>query len=603
MSFVFETPRALSTDTFAGGEGSLGEIFLAGIDQLTYVDNSFASQAAEEEAYDRRIDEVFAATGVRLDNPMRALATGSFPSRSAITDYVNRQTSFGQEVAKLAANIPDQTVVDRLTRSVEGEAIGIARASDERLATLMESRAGLGKWVASFAGGMVGSLRDPVTLGSLFIGGGVGAGRTVAQRILGTAAREAFVNAGTEAAVQPLVQAWRRKAGLDSGFDQAAANVLFASALGGFIGGAGRGAAELLTRLPPRARAAAEGDLTAARELLPEIREAMKPAARGALDHLDTLDHLETVRPRGASPEIHERAVTAAHRAVEAPIVIDTAPRGLDMPAPDPARVARLADEIAGPSLSLPAPDPKAQSLVAFLRAKGGLRDQNGELKAIGGSKLARKQKGKEDARMPLDRARELAEEAGYIGRAGQTQVTTVADLLDAIDGELRGNRVYARDADPVARADIEDERRRVEDAVAEIIAAGGPGLDDAIVRRAATMALREGADPLDALERAVMATDAPEARPQRTGDALPGWSDAELDAASAGRALEPDAEGGIARPGETADEMAIDRAAIEEFGGIDIVGDDGRVLTLSAYMDQIQADDDAIALLNACRV
>lgn len=594
MSFVFETPRALSTDTFAGGEGTLGEIFSAGIDQMLYVDNSFASLEAMHEAYDRRIGEVFEATGVKLFNP---IIDGPFGNTIQLSDDL-----FMDQVAQATKNLPDQTVADRLMRNVEGDAIGIARAADQRLARLMESRAGLGKWVASFAGGMTGALRDPITLGSLFIGGGVGAGRTVASRILGTAAREAFVNAGTEAAMQPMVQAWRAKAGLDSGFDQAAANVLFAGALGGFIGGGGRGAGELLMRLPPRARAAAEGDLAAARELLPQIREAMKPAARGALDHLDTLDHLETLRPRAASPEIHERAVTAAHRAADAPIVIDTAPP-IEMPAPDPARVTRLADEIAGASLSLPDSGPRPQSLVEFLRAKGGVLDQGGELKAIGADALAQKPRGKGDPRLPLDSARELAEEAGYIGRAGQTQVTSVADLLDAIDGDLRGARVYARDVDPALTADVEAERARVESAVSEIIAAGGPGLDDAIVRRAAEMALREGGDPLDALERAVMASDAPEARPARTGDPLPGWSDDELLAAAEARGLEPDAEGGISRPGETADEMAIDRAAVEEFGGIDIAADDGRVVRLADYMDEIAADEDAIALLNACRV
>jgi hypothetical protein len=98
------------------------------------------------------------------------------------------------------------------------------------------------------------------------------------------------------------------------------------------------------------------------------------------------------------------------------------------------------------------------------------------------------------------------------------------------------------------------------------------------------------------------MRTDIPEGRPARTGDPVPGWSDAELERASTSRALEPDSESGIADPGAIEEDFAISPAEIEEFGGIDIVGNDGRVVPLSAYMDEIARDEDAIALINACR-
>lgn len=98
--------------------------------------------------------------------------------------------------------------------------------------------------------------------------------------------------------------------------------------------------------------------------------------------------------------------------------------------------------------------------IVKFLAANGGLVDYKGELKALdlrkafvpGVGKLMR------ETGMKLDRARELAEEAGYIGKAGDYQTTTVADLLDAIERNQRGERVYAR-AD-VGRAEARKEEQ-----------------------------------------------------------------------------------------------------------------------------------------------
>ncbi|WP_287392747.1 hypothetical protein, partial [Mesorhizobium sp.] len=154
-----------------------------------------------------------------------------------------------------------------------------------------------------------------------------------------------------------------------------------------------------------------------------------------------------------------------------------------------------------------------------------------GELAAIGAESLTRRGKSKTDKRVPLDMAREAAEEAGYIGVAGEVQTTSVADLLDAIDQELRGNPVFSR----------------ADDAAGWAAAYAGPAVDDAIVREAAEISLRDGVDVLDALESVlVRRADEPGQLPiGRDAEPLPGWSDAELDAASAGRGLEPMPENG----------------------------------------------------------
>jgi hypothetical protein len=87
--------------------------------------------------------------------------------------------------------------------------------------------------------------------------------------------------------------------------------------------------------------------------------------------------------------------------------------------------------------------DGKPLTLVAFLRAQGGIKDQSGELRA---RDLHRRHPGLVNNKkgMELDTAREMAAEAGYIrpsddvGELSYTEAavanTTVSDFLDAID-------------------------------------------------------------------------------------------------------------------------------------------------------------------------
>lgn len=607
MSFVFEKPRASIGDTFAGGEASLGDIYSSAVDQMLYVDNSFASNWALDRAIKERNDEVFAATGVRPELPFGRMRTGPAALRPDAPDALER---WQREISTAAARIPDQGVADRLNRSIEGDAIRIARDSDEKLAAQMASRGGAGKWAASFAGAMSGSLRDPIAFGSLLIGGGPGAGRTIAQRILSTVAREAFVNGATEAAMQPMVQAWRSKAGLDSGLDQALANVGFAAAFGGVLGGAGHLVAEGAGRLSGRAldaagdvaandarvaeplRRAMNGDVAAARKTLPEIRDALPSEARGALDHAEIVDHMDATRPAAAMPEHHDISISAAHKA------IDTGePPRFEI---DTAQIERITREIVGEPAKATGRQP--QSLVNFL-AERGVVDHQGELAAIGAEDLTRRRKGKVDARMPLDMAREAAEEAGYIGRAGETQATTIADLLNAIDREKRGEKIYARGDEPAESGVDEAGRAGVERTVAEIARHAGPSVDDAIIRQAAEISIGEGLDPFDALE-SVLIRHEPELRSaSHDSAAMPGWSDAELEAASATRGPEPGGEKTpFFDPADEDPDFSITPADLEEFAGIGIPADNGRVVSLAEYMDQVKADEDLAAIVKACR-
>jgi len=110
----------------------------------------------------------------------------------------------------------------------------------------------------------------------------------------------------------------------------------------------------------------------------------------------------------------------------------------------DDVAAAYQRQKSAAPAVASPEPAaPKAQSLLEFIASKGGL-GPDAELAAIGGEghtvnvegigrrKLVRQ------GGWPLDYAREAAEEAGYL-RGNHSGTSTVNDLLDALDAEMRG--------------------------------------------------------------------------------------------------------------------------------------------------------------------
>jgi hypothetical protein len=99
------------------------------------------------------------------------------------------------------------------------------------------------------------------------------------------------------------------------------------------------------------------------------------------------------------------------------------------------------------PPVAPSAPPPNAQSLTEFLASKGGL-GPDAELEAIGALRhtvdvggVGRRKLVKQGG-LPLDYAREAAEEAGYL-QGSHKGTSTVNDLLDALDAEMRGNRLY----------------------------------------------------------------------------------------------------------------------------------------------------------------
>ncbi|MBT56188.1 MAG: hypothetical protein CMF72_22655 [Mameliella sp.] len=519
MSFIFEqAQQRLAPRQIAGGEASLSDIWGASRDAMIYVDNSLSRGAAIEEAYARRVRAIAEATGETIENPAVEAFRG-MPGRDELetmqageSRYEASKRRFRERLAQLAQTHPAATEAIGAARPIEDDAIAIAQEAEGRLTDLSASRDGIGKWTALLGGGVAGAMRDPLQVGLLVIGGGPGAGRTVATRLLSAAGREALINAGGEAALQPAVQAWREEAGLPSGFAEAMRNIAFSGALGGAFGAAGQGVAEgaralsrsgraaeiagsLKGKLAPRGEDALSGDPALMSRSLEPIREALPAPARGAIDQVEADTLGMAARPPALPADIHDANVSEAVRAVQS--------GSLPEFTPDPAQTARIADLLSPKETAGKAAKP--QTLTDFLIGAGGVSDSKGELAAISADQVKRRGKGslvREGAR-PLDDARLIAAEAGFFndrfGTAEDAMArSTIADFLDLVDEDIRTGAVTVdrvTDLTPDAAA----ARAAIERDVDELQRAIGPGLADDDIVAALNRSAETGEDVLDA--------------------------------------------------------------------------------------------------------
>lgn len=252
-----------------------------------------------------------------------------------------------------------------------------------------------------------------------------------------------------------------------------------------------------------------------------------------------TFDDIPSVEQPAASaaPSAPPSALEAS--TVTAPEAVSTQPVAPAAPAPV-AQLASAAPIEAAPAPAAPAPKAparttgrvttdgfpadrtgrikKPKSLIEFLAERGGIRDQNGDLKAIGlkGGKdsfvggvgsLVRK------GGMTLDHARKLAVEAGYLTDPGagtnRPSESYVSDLLNAIEEDVRSGRQKFSQADAdhtmrwqqeqQARQDADryggEEEFRVKAAMDEVMKLTGSKADDPVAMDIATMMAQDGVD------------------------------------------------------------------------------------------------------------
>lgn len=369
--------RRLEGIVAPGGQPSWTDLVRDAQKSQWYVENINARAQAIEEAYDRRSDEVFKATGVRLPNPWRAPAPGEMTDRVTgkslgMRGLADQPTfddvpgseprpdaykAFDAELKKLADQRPDLVGVLKPDRSPLEDARALAARTEHDMQERAERYRG--PWgtgaAAQFAGGFLGMFNDPVNTMSLAVGPTGRAGQGL-KGLTWMAAKQAAANAGVEALSQPVVASWRKEAGLEYSFANFAANVGGAAAFGFGVDFGVRGAwrayrgarghvpivdeaGGVMGYEPPDAaleraaqktksdtlRGALEGDPKALRKIAEESGATRDPVVRSTLDMLDDVEATST-RRRGVDPHLDDEAVTQAMRHLADPAEPPPAP-------------------------------------------------------------------------------------------------------------------------------------------------------------------------------------------------------------------------------------------------------------------------------------
>jgi hypothetical protein len=385
MTFLSERQFDGSEGALVGAGGSTGwaDVFWASRRQALEVDNALARSNMLEDAYDARIEAIAKATGQRLTNPYRggvtpddiaAAQTNPEGWRSTLSSGAwieQAERRFERDLLSMAERYPDHRDVIRADQTPRMEARERARNAEKGLGEAINLYDGssVGALSAVLAGGLAGMAQDPVNAATMLLGPWHGAGSSL-KGLLWMAVRQGAWNAGTEAALQPTVAAWRKEAGLGYDAGDFARNVGTAFAFGagadlGVRGGyravqAMRGrvprlapdgsvagywtpdealeAAALKTRSTALA-AARDGDDAALRTLARETGVDRNPDVRALIDAIDNRAANDPAEP---GTDLHERDVAIAQ--VERHLVDRDEP--LPVP-PEPlpeARGASLAD-------------------------------------------------------------------------------------------------------------------------------------------------------------------------------------------------------------------------------------------------------------------
>lgn len=522
--------------TFAGEQdkaAAASSLWDATRDLAIYRDNSNAEDNATAEAYDRRNKAIFDATGVQLTNPRREFTSQDLQAAARMQDagqdplsvLGDLEAEWQAKAKQLARDRPDAAAIIGADRPITEDAYAISRGAEAAFgqAEAAAGTAGVGglrKFGNELAGGLSGGLRDPMQIATLFIGGGLASpAKSLIWRAGETILTEAALNAGVEADLQAASHDYKVKAGLDASLPTALSQVGFAALFGGGFGGlieGGRALFGLLGREAPPALErvasgeAQPGDTKALADALGvEISPDMQAAADRAVEEMQ-LDHAAFgPPPAGLAPEEAQALAGNAVRLAEeqAPVL----PPGFRDAADRHDQIERIVKK----QFPVGKRPPQPQSLLEFLAANGGVRDDAGELVSRDAHKWRKPGYGSlvtEDG-IPLDRAREAAEEAGYIGRPGDYQVATIDELTAAIDNELAGKPVYSRQDDRLwsineayddAVRGRDAYRRMVEEVDSAVSELGvGHAMDDSLLIRA-TELMGDDGDATTAVERAL---------------------------------------------------------------------------------------------------
>jgi hypothetical protein len=236
LPFMTDTPELGAVTIARGGEPTLDDIRSAAWYAQYYNGMATSKENSLDDAYNRRIDQVFEATGVKLVNPRRrwpnqdeaaAFDADVAKAGHAMTFQPWAEQRFHTALADLANQHPSLTGVIRADVPIEDDAAGIRGDAERKLGDLRSRRPGWDSFGAQTWGGLEESMVDPVNLALLPVGL-----INETKSILWNSLRMGALTAGASAAQQPWLQAWRKEAGLESGIVPAVSDVAM-----GFAGG------------------------------------------------------------------------------------------------------------------------------------------------------------------------------------------------------------------------------------------------------------------------------------------------------------------------------------------------------------------------------
>jgi hypothetical protein len=401
---------------------------------------------------------------------------------------------YQEQVNDLASRYPQAPIggdIQTQAKQLANKAVSDAQA------TYQASGGGPLNFLAQMAGGVVSAVRDPLQVAALSVGGGEAtAFKSIAGQMFETFLRQGAVNAGAQAISEPGVAAWRAERGQAMNATDVLSDLGMAAMFGGGVGalihgasgafaarmdrarelsarvaqGDGRAAEQLGARLEPRVapeaaaalRSVSDDASAAAGGKLPELDDELPPhmagpmlrdAARSMEDRNAPLMRVDapTIEPdlptlapadrRAASDDARAAAMPQASShllgSAEAP-----AARELETPrAAEPAPAKAPEDGEADAQASAPAASVRErprqgapETMLAFLKRIGGVKDEGGDLAAMdlrkGYPGLINNARG-----LSLDDARRAAAEAGYLGADTDRAASESRprDLLDAI--------------------------------------------------------------------------------------------------------------------------------------------------------------------------
>jgi len=611
-----------------GPSTSLFENLAAHFDVARGEDWMTSEAEAVREQYDERNDLVFELTGERLRNPYHFLYRVAPKERERLV--VEDEVKLGA-IRRRFPNVDIPTLSD-MWREIADE----RRATRERHAGIAARQTFLGG-VGDVLGGMAGAMLDPPVLATMAAGAPAAAGilRTAAieggMAAVGTAitapARVRFkARIGSPYATEDALA--------DIGLAALGGGVAGAAIKGAALGG------RELVRLAREGRLGGASAVRNALSFLSR-KHAMEdtspyaPGDRaGATEHARRFDDTLTALREDAAPEIADVPAAVpgrvrsfgrrrARRNIELPTPTTTAAsraaaqaqdealaaqrRAIDeLAADDRAREAAFADaRLAGASAAAEArhvdvmaslkeaeaagtlaelltyartpPKGRPRSLVDWAVAKGGLREDKGELKAIGLTARTRPGLLNNRSGMTLDDAALRATEDGFFPHAIEGRATW-QDFVSALDAEIngRGRRIDPDDEALAAEIDNWGALRQE--------------LDDAGI---------DLAQPDDAIAGSVRGFDLDQARARM--EALAAF-DAEADALRLNARLVDDEEAGMLADEEAT--MLRLREELAEEPDIPFIlgdGDDTRTVTAGALLEELDGDDAFLGAAKGC--